>query len=316
MNSASGSSGVGDRKESFSGEWCVRAQLTISHPRQGSFTSSAELPNVGTSGSSPATSNITSETDCDGGNVNFQYTWTTKAPENEDKEKGKESDSKSYKRYDLKTRTAPLKLNLNASKPADSGYNTEQASAVSGKTDTGNWHRVTQPYDRRCRSTCTFTVTGNNSGEDGFQAKHIITRHEGSVVNTDGRGGSLVSSKPAFEIPIVKTIACKDAETQTLERKNKKVGGNLERRHGKRPRSFSSSQKRWLNNYSLDPEDTVDSENISLDSGKHSSRPSRRSSGVRYRSQSSSPVHFLKKYGSKALLKFMRIMGMLYCAII
>jgi len=176
----------------FGPEWCIHAQLTISHPSQPDRNERIKIVPESVTTNVKKNPNQTSTV---GNNVHFQYSWTTSndgttfteiVPEVSGIQKFESWPRSSDSSADTQTKSGHQ----------DSGYNTEYNTTL----PVVNKSRIIQPYGRRCRSTCTITLSNANE----------ICR-QSNVYSKDDTDSSLIK----FGGTVVSRTTQKDAETQT-----------------------------------------------------------------------------------------------------
>lgn len=188
-------------------EWCLHAQLTISHPKAEPVRTTYVATGIGTG--TPKDKWTTT-----GSNIQFQYSWS-----NCDKERVTEIiPEPGIQKFE----SWPKSLGGSSTWPtqkfaADSGYNTEQnfvggvnnpvGASSSPKIDvTRNKPRVIQPYARRCISTCTITLSneGLPNSKFSFSSENLANLRCSSDISAT-HGPAVVSNR----------VVVKDAGTQT-----------------------------------------------------------------------------------------------------
>lgn len=221
-------------------EWCLHAQLTISHPKSEPVKTTYVARGIGGSTGTCTTSNTLPKDKwaTTGSNVQFQYSWS-----NCDKETFTEvvPDESGIQKFESWPRRAHFSGNPGNSKLSpgkqqhaskqfgDSGYSTEQnyvGSSIGARTEpssgpfpqqqssSGFRARVIQPYGRRCISTCTITLSNEpGSFDSDFQGISDTSKFSFSSENLSNVSRSTNTTVVA---PAPTRILVKDAETQTF----------------------------------------------------------------------------------------------------
>lgn len=202
-------------------EWCIHAQLTISHPqvqppRNTSTTAAAENKNVpiingNTSSISDKNVNQVGKQIKPGSNVHFQYSWTTTS-DTGTKITQIVPETAGIQKFESWPRSSNSSGILSSQVQHDSGYNTESKNTSTLPTTTvSKGVRPIKPYERRCRSTCTIILSNNI--DDTAQITSSTTSYA-------ARSSSLERQPIVFDnnTKTNKSIQQKDAGTQTLNR--------------------------------------------------------------------------------------------------
>ena len=173
-------------------EWCLHAQLTIRHPAAGRMVVKPTTAVV-TARENAGRDECTRE-----GNVRFECSW----------ENSGES---------VVTEVVPIEQGIQKfeswlpSTPvnefAQSPTKGTAGTAKAGNNNGGPKARTIQPYSRRCKSTCSITLTNSNSGTATVAVENKCDDVNSSE-EASGRASSLPPEKPAS----------RDAETQTAHR--------------------------------------------------------------------------------------------------
>lgn len=153
------------RQSGNSQEWSVHAQLTISHhrPPDGAVPGMPPPPAAATAAPCP-------EQDC--GGVHVQYAWGNQPPSQQLPSVNiPPRTSYGFQRGNIlfttrppprEPQSAPTLTPWSGPHLLDSGYSSEQVSAP-GSYASLPTRRSTQPYDRRCKSTCNIILSGAES---------------------------------------------------------------------------------------------------------------------------------------------------------
>jgi hypothetical protein len=184
-------------------EWCIHAQLTISHPSQPNLSQSINIVPQELAAARPESSNVRkndNQTAAGGNNVHFQYSWKTSDNGTTFTEIVPESSG--IQKFESWTRSSENISGLtNPNVHPDSGYNTEYNTLPA----TSKGGRVIQPYGRRCKSTCTITLSSSNKSDVNNKPTAYAKDDTDATLN---RYGSVKFEK----------LDLKDAETQTNHR--------------------------------------------------------------------------------------------------
>lgn len=192
-------------------EWCIHAQLTISHPQTPAraVILNKTLPVVNRSSLSSSisdknTKGIGSVGHPDpGSNVQFQYSWTTSDTGTTFTQVVPEETG--IQKFESWPRSSDSSGVISQSIQHDSGYNTERNTTILPNSSSKG--RIIQPYGRRCKTTCTIILSNNIEERPEFTSSGTSTSH-------DKRSSSL--ERPIFgKYTYNAKSNLKDAETQT-----------------------------------------------------------------------------------------------------
>jgi hypothetical protein len=162
------------RQSGISQEWSVHAQLTVSHrrPTDGVILDMAPPPNAGSAVPCPQH---------DSGGVHMQYAWGDQptSPQLPSMNVPPRT-SYGFQRGNILFTTCPPREPQSTTTLTqhlrDSGYGSEQPSP--GSYASLPVRRPSQPYDRRCKSTCSIILSG-------AEGQGVASTSMGSNVNTD-----------------------------------------------------------------------------------------------------------------------------------
>lgn len=238
------SSPPGTRSGATPQEWCLHAQLTISHPKSEPVRTTYVARGIGGGGTLPKDKWTTT-----GSNIQFQYSWsncdketvTEVVPEESGIQKfeswprgqkfggGRGAGDAAFQAHNQPQQQQQQQRGWGQSgkKVGDSGYSTEQNFGA-GLPGAGGFQkepgatssfkaRVIQPYGRRCISTCTITLSNDPEVTDkiGGEFGGAGSKYSFSTENLNFQATPQQQQKPAAPV-IISRIAVKDAETQTV----------------------------------------------------------------------------------------------------
>lgn len=217
-------------------EWCLHAQLTISHPKSEPLRTTYVARGIGVGGGASAPKDKWTTT---GSNVQFQYSWSNCDKETLTQVVPDESGIQKFESWPRRTSAGGGAGGGTGGGGGissrvvfgDSGYSTEQNFGGAGKAtpssaqsqpNTSFKARVIQPYGRRCISTCTITLSNDPnalSGDGDVFGPSSKYSFSSENLSKDWNTFPKMSPPQAAPVPTPPPpptrIVVKDAETQT-----------------------------------------------------------------------------------------------------